>query len=398
MYESNKVSSQSLVSTLIFGFIAGIAGALVVLGTINTGQPLSGLTPLTVIEESQTIDVVKSISPSVVSIVVSKEISTSPSRFSTGDPFFDDFFGFDPFIHKKPVVGKKERRRVGGGSGFIVSADGMILTNRHVVDDEDATYTVVLLDDREFEARVLAKDPLNDIAVVKIDATDLSTLDLGDSNSVQIGQTVIAVGYSLGEFQNSVTKGIVSGINRRIVAGDGRTSGIIEGAIQTDAAINRGNSGGPLINLAGQVIGINTAVSQQGQLIGFAIPINSAKEAVDSVVREGRIVRPWLGIRYVLVTDKLVEANNLPKDHGALIAPGTLTDPGVLKDSPAEVAGLKERDIIFEIDGVRIDEDNTPANIIRGKSVGDVLGLKVQRDDEVLDIKVTLGELTKPLN
>jgi len=395
----------ALVVGIIFG---GLAGAI--MGVLSTdyllpwfeqtfnlslpGISQNGLpSRIQVVEESATVDVVQEASPAVVSIVITKELST---YYSSAPSFPFDFFGFDwPFFQPEededaPTV----KQEVGGGTGFIISDDGLILTNKHVVADEDAEYTVVLNDGTQYEAEVVGQDPFLDLAVVKIEASDLPILELGDSDNIQIGQTVIAIGNALSEYRNTVTKGVISGINRRIVAGD-RSGGseVIEEAIQTDAAINPGNSGGPLLNLAGQVVGVNTAVSQRGQSVGFAIPINSAKRIVESIKEHGRIVRPWLGVRYMIINDAIAKENNLSVNYGALIVRGR--NPGdiaVIPASPADKAGLLENDIILEIEGERVDEEHPLAVLIAQYNPGDNIKLKVLSKGEEKTVIVTLEE------
>ena len=242
---------------------------------------------------------------------------------------------------------------IGGGTGFLISEDGLILTNKHVVSDDKEDYKVLLHDGREFDAHVLGRDPLNDLAVLKIDAQGLPFLALGDSDTLQVGQTVIAIGNSLGTFDNTVTKGIVSGIRGRVETGDifGPTE-TIESAIQTDAAINAGNSGGPLLNLKGEVVGINTAVSTAGQSIGFATPVNQAKIIVESLLVHGKLIRPYLGVRYILVDDALASLNGMTITYGALVVRGELaSELAVAPQSPAALAGIEENDIILEVNG-----------------------------------------------
>jgi serine protease Do len=338
-------------------------------------------------EESGTVNVVKKTSPAVVSIIISKELD---QYYNLTGPL--DGFSFD-VPQQSPNV-KKIKQAIGGGSGFIVASDGMILTNKHVVFDDQADYTVVLGDGREFKAKILGKDSANDIAVLKIDAKNLPVLTLGDSDKIQQGQTVIAIGFSLGEYKNTVTKGVISGVNRQISATDyslGATS-VIDEAIQTDAAINQGNSGGPLIDLSGQVIGINTAVNRAGESLGFAISSNVAKKVLDSVKKYGRIVRPWLGVRYVVLNDKIAEANKLSVDYGALVAAGqTAEEVAVVPSSPADKAGLRANDIILEINGVKLDE-KTLAGEISKYDVGATITLKILRKGEIKTVKVTLEE------
>lgn len=332
---------------------------------------------LAVQEESATIDVVKTVKPAVVSIVITKELrqQTSP-------------FGLLPYGDYYLKEGETQKVEVGGGTGFIVSSDGMILTNRHVVSDTDAEYTVVLDDGTEYPATVLGRDTFNDIAVVKIEATGLPTLNLGDSDQLQPGQTVIAVGNALALYQNTITKGVVSGLARTI--GDGALTDLI----QTDAAINEGNSGGPMVNLSGEVVGINTAVALGGQGIGFAIPINEAKVVVDSVKEFGYIVRPYLGVRYVMVDEELQQKNSLPYDYGALVK-SNADDPdlvAVVPGGPADIAGIEENDIILEINGQKVDGPLGLPRALEEYTVGDSVTLKVYHDGQEVERSVTLAE------
>ena len=276
----------------------------------------------------------------------------------------------------------------------MVSSDGLILTNKHVVDDTEAEYTVLMNDGKRYTATVLARDPVLDLAVVKIDMKNLTPLSLGDSDSVKIGETVIAIGNALGEFRNTVTKGVVSGIGRTVTAsGTADGSEVIEGAIQTDAAINPGNSGGPLLNLQGEVIGVNTAMSQAGQLIGFALPINEAKRVIDSVERYGKIIRPYVGVRYVMINEEIAKANQLPVQEGALITRGEQrTDLAIMPGSPADKAGLAENDIILELDGQKVDKDNSLARLIARHSPGDTVTLKILHKGEEKEVKVKLEQ------
>lgn len=363
-------------------------------------------------DESDAVMAVAQVSPSVVSIVVSKYVRKYYGSYSP-DPsadFFEDFFGFDspfnfPFERgpsiptpiPSPDEGSLEKQEVGGGTGFVISSDqGLILTNKHVVSDKEATYTIVSNDGEKYAAEVLARDPFNDMAILKIKNPDfnLPEVTLGDSSQLKIGQTVIAIGNALGEYRNTVTKGVISGISRRVVAGDatGRSE-ILENVIQTDAAINFGNSGGPLINLQGEVIGINTAISQQGQLIGFAIPINQAKAVVESVEKYGRIVRPFLGIRYILINDQIAKVNNLSINYGALIIRGRRDiDLAVIPGSPANKAGLVENDIILEFNGEKITEERSLAKEIQKYKPGDAVELKVLHQGEEKTVTAVLEE------
>ncbi len=342
-------------------------------------------------EEAATIAVVQAVSPAVVSIGIYQEQRAAFN--TTGRSPFDEFFFGVPFEPQPAQSGTGQVIQVGGGTGFVIAEDGLIVTNRHVVDHESAEYRVMLADGQELVAEVLAKDPVHDIALIKVEASGLPTVGLGNSDDIVIGQTVIAIGNALAEFENTVTRGIVSGVNRRVVAGDGRgSSEVIEEAIQTDAAINSGNSGGPLINLSGEVIGVNTAVSNQGQSIGFATPINVARRAIESLEKYGRIVRPWLGVRYVIVTPQFAAQDGLGVEYGALIVSGGIGEGAVIADSPAEQAGLQEGDVILSVDGQRVDLNTPLASVLADYLPEDEVELMIYRGGQEEKISVTLGE------
>jgi len=348
--------------------------------------------------ERQIIDVVRRSLGAVVSVVIYKDVPMIEQYFDSGDDFFKDIPPeFRPFFDFKiPRYREKgtEKKQIGGGSGFIISEDGLVLTNKHVVVDTNAEYVVVTNDNKEYKAKVLARDPVQDLAVLKINASGLHPLPLGDSNKNVLGQTVIAIGNALGEFKNTVSVGVISGLGRKVQASGGSINEIIEGAIQTDAAINQGNSGGPLLNLRGEVIGINTAMAFGAENIGFAIPINKAKKAIQSVKTTGKIAVAYLGVRYQIITPTLKEKNNLPVDYGAwIMGDKNKNEPAVVSGSAAEKAGLKEGDIILEVDGKKIDAENTLSSLIQKHSVGDTVVLKIIRGDKIIDIKVILGEI-----
>jgi len=237
--------------------------------------------------EDKVIGAVKSAAPAVVAITISKNvpiIEQCPyNPFADLSPEFQQFFGNGIQFYQPCQKGTKIQE-VGGGSGFVISSDGMILTNKHVVSDTAAEYTVFTNDGKKYPAKVLARDPNTDIAIIKIDAINLSKVKLGNSDSIQVGQTAIAIGNALGEFRNTVSIGVVSGLSRSITASGGGVSESITNVIQTDASINPGNSGGPLLNLRGEVIGVNTAMVQGAQNIGFSIPINQVKETINNVL------------------------------------------------------------------------------------------------------------------
>lgn len=347
-------------------------------------------------EESKVVSAVKRASPAVVSIVATKDVAIveqqNPFQQFCNDPFFKQFLGDQCNTPSQPP--RTQTQQVAAGSGFIINSSGLILTNKHVVNISGANYTVIANDGKKYPAQVLARDPVQDLAVVKIDVSGLPALTLGDSNNLQIGQTVIAIGNALGQFSNSVSKGVISGLSRSITASEGGgSSETLSQVIQTDAAINPGNSGGPLLNLAGQVIGVNTAIVQGAQNIGFAIPINQAKKDISQVETTGKISYSYLGIRYALVTDDIKQKNNLSVNYGALVTRGSgAGDVAVAPNSPADKAGIKEGDIILEIDGKKIDQNNDLAKATQSHNVGDTITLKILSGGQERTVSVILEE------
>jgi len=404
-------------STVILSFLFGIGGGFLVLYLQKEGF-LSGLFPEKEIqpiikketivqnkyipqttEEEKIINVVKEVSPAVVSIVITKDVPVFEKYYI--NPFGEGW----PFEIEIPQYRQKgsKKQKIGGGTGFIISEDGMVLTNKHVVSEKGADYTIFTSDGKKYPAKILAEDPILDLAVLKIDQSTapssqkktFPTVKLGDSSKLQIGQTVVAIGYALGEFQNTVSVGVVSGLGRTITASGGGMVETLEDVIQTDAAINPGNSGGPLLNLAGEVIGINVARAYSGENIGFAIPINRAKKAIEQVKKTGKIVYPFLGVYYTLVTDELQERFNLPVNYGAWVgrdAEGNETEQAVIPGTPAQKAGLKRDDIILEFGGEKVTLHNSLSKIILKYNPGDEVTLKVLRGKEKKTVKVVLGE------
>ena len=344
--------------------------------------------------EARIVSAVESASQAVVSIVISKDVAIIENcpydPFSNLPPEFKDFFGGN-FNFSQPCEKGTERREVGGGSGFLISKEGMLVTNKHVVTDAKASYTVFTSNGKKYEAKILARDPLLDFAVLKIEGNDFPVLTIGNSDGIKLGQTVIAIGNALAEFRNTVSTGVISGLQRNVTASGGGTSEIIEGVIQTDAAINPGNSGGPLLNLKGEVIAINTAVASGAENIGFAIPINQVKRAIRSIQTTGKIVIPYLGVRYVPVTAAIIEKEKLDLDYGAIIR-GSSDGPAIMKDSPAEKAGVLAEDIILEINGKKINENNSLSYLIQEYSVGEIIKLKVYRNKNYIDLNLKLEE------
>ena len=351
--------------------------------------------PRSVDESTAVVSIVKKYSPAVVSIVATKDLpilerNYNPFQGFCDDPFFSQFFG----CGNQPEFKQKgtERKQVGAGTGFVVRSDGLIITNKLVVLDTEASYTVITSGGVKYQAEVLARDPFQDLALIKIQAQNLPTMISGDSDSLEIGQTVVAIGNALGQFSNSVSKGIVSGLSRSITAGSGASSERLEKVIQTDAAINPGNSGGPLLNLRGEVIGINSAIVSGAQNVGFAIPVNRAKKAIRDVERYNKIIYPYLGVSYVMVNEEIKNARNLSVDYGALVAKSDSTGQAVVPNSPAVKSGLQEGDIILEVDGRKISYNYTLAEAIQSRNVGDKITLKIKRGDADLNIEVVLEE------
>jgi len=377
-----------------FGFVAGGFSGAFTDNVKNRIESKLGLNKNEVVtergsvlrEESAVIDVVEKNSASVVNIVITKDV---PIFRNNGFDFF-----FNPFGYRNENSQDTERQRVGGGTGFFVSNDGMIVTNKHVVSDEAAEYTVITTDEKEYKATILARHPSLDIAIIKIEGNNFPVLNLGDSDNLKVGQSVIAIGNSLGEFSNSVSLGIVSGLKRDITAGSGYgESERLSNIIQTDAAINPGNSGGPLLDIRGNVIGINVAVAQGVENIGFALSVNDIKKTIEQVKRSGRISVPFLGIRYVILDEEIQKENNLPYNYGALISRGEkMTDFAVIPGSPADKAGLIENDIILEINGQKIDANNQINDMVASMEVGEKITMKIWRKGNEQQVEATLEE------
>ena len=339
---------------------------------------------------SPIVAIAKKVCPAVITVIVSKDL-----------PKVEEFYSF-PYGGKEYIMpmmgkdgaGKMEKTQIGGGSGFIISKDGYVLTSNHVVADTTAEYTVIIDPKHKHPAKVLSRNPINDIAVLKIEGVNLPWINLADSNKIQIGEEVVAIGNALGEFTDTMSAGIVSGLSRYITAFGGIDHQMqnLRGLIQTDAAINPGNSGGPLVNMAGGVIGINTAMIMGAQNIGFAIPVNYAKKDLEEVRKYGKIVVPFLGVKYVLLSKEMAQANKLPVNDGALVVREALGEPPVIKGSSADKAGIKEFDIIVECDGQKITMKNSLASILQKCKIGQETSFKVLRDGQELILKATLSE------
>jgi len=413
---SKNNSWKAIMGVIVLSFVFGVGGSLVsdqyvlpylyrtlypqyVNDAMNSGRVI--VEPTKVIEreaQSSIISTVKEVSPSVVSIVVTKELTTYYNN--PYDLFFNDpFFGYPRQPSNEP---KTERRTVGGGSGFIVTSDGLVLTNKHVVDDEKADYTIITKDGTEYRGEVVTKDPINDMAIVRMKTKDNAKVDnmpvvrfTSNVEQIEVGQMVVAIGNALAEFDNTVTAGVVSAKGRNISASNGMQSSVevLKGLIQTDASINPGNSGGPLVNLSGEVIGMNTAVASNAQGIGFAIPLDepTITKTLNQIKQYGRIVRPFLGVRFVPVTPQLNEQFNLGTDTGAWIRSDEDL-PAVVADTPAAKAGLKGGDIVLKINGESLTADAGLQELIGKYNPGDTITLLIMRDGREMEIKVVLEE------
>ena len=341
------------------------------------------------VSKSPIVEIAKKVCPAVITVIVSKDL-----------PKVEGFYSF-PFGGKEFIMprtdgkkGKMEKMQIGGGSGFIISADGYVFTSNHVVADTTAEYTVIVEPTKKYPAKVLSRNPINDIAVLKVDANNLPFIELADSDKIEIGEEVIAVGNPLGEFTDTLSAGIVSGLSRYITAFGGIDQQMqnLRGLIQTDAAINPGNSGGPLVDMESKVIGINTAMIMGAQNIGFAIPINYAKKDWEEVKKFGKIKMPFLGVKYVLLSKEMAQANKLPVENGALVVRELLGEAPVIKGSAAEKAGIKEFDIITECNEEKITEKNPLAHILQKCKIGGETNFKVLREGKEIILKVKLEE------
>jgi len=385
----------SLSGSFAFGFLGGVFSSRYL--AKESTENVSSESQVFVKDDSYEVRVTQAIKKSddsVVSVIATKDLPVMEQYFINP---FDEFHDLGPFgfQFKIPQYRQKgtEPKEVSAGTGFIVDSNGYIITNRHVVEDSEARYTVLMNDGKKYPAEIIARDVVEDFALLKIDKTGLYPLALGNSDDIVLGQTVIAIGNALGEFRNTVSKGVISGLARSIQVMDSLGQQVVlNDVIQTDAAINRGNSGGPLLNLDGEVIGVNTAMVSGAQNIGFAIPINKIKKAIEQAIETGKIEIPYLGVRYILVTPSIKEEKNLSVDYGALLIKGEDNQPVIEENSPAEKADLQEGDIILELNGQKIDLRHQLASIIRQYDVGDVITLKVLRGDKTFDIEVILGK------
>ena len=393
---SKAVFAIGILSLLASFAVAGLGTEWNVPGG-KTSSEVSPEVQTIIRQDEAVIGTVSKAEPSVVSVIISQELPVMERVPDSegevqSDPFLRRFFTFPQYRQN----GTQERQ-VGGGTAFFVDANGLLMTNKHVVADAKAKYSVLLNDGRTLQATVVALDPSNDIALMKVDGTDFVPLTMAPDDELHLGQTAIAIGNSLGEFRNTVSVGVVSGLRRSIVAG-GRLSGPaekLEEIIQTDAAINEGNSGGPLLDILGRVIGMNTAIAA-GQNIGFALPARELRRVLESYLEHGRIVRSYLGVRYAYYTPELKKELNVSYeyDYGVMVVAGeNQNEPAVVPGSPAGKAGIEEKDLILEANGQKLTQDVSLAALIQQKSPGETITLKVLHDGRLKDLNVILEEL-----
>lgn len=363
-------NSKKVVFFLSFAFIAGMIGGLV--GGKIAFQGVSGKSIEThsYIENSQIIDSIQKVAPAVVSVLNSKSLDLKSLEIANSKDVF-------------------------GGTGFIVDSSGLILTNKHVVQDKKAPVKIVLNDKTEYLADFLTEDPFDDIAVLKIrndKSVVFPVVTFGDSDGLKIGQRVTAIGNALAIYGNTVTAGIISGEGRDVVAyNDFGSEQNMAGLLQTDAAINLGNSGGPLVDLDGEVIGMNTALEQSSNSIGFAIPLNDFKIVIPGVKKFGKIIRPVFGVNFVMLEKSQAHDLDSSLDHGALLVDKKGSyGPAVQAGGAADMAGLKALDVILAVNNVDVTMQSPLQKLIKTYNPGDTLKMKVWRNGKIIDLSVVL--------
>ncbi len=410
----NKMISRKIRKTIVVSFLTTVATLLVFCLVIflnknriidfiitdqdnqivsvysNIPEPVLDTEPTPVasqqVKNPTVVDVVRKSNVAVVSIVGMKDVPKY-------DVVYNDTNVFGGIFRTPTYVQNgTEKKKTGSGTGFLISSDGYIVTNKHVVSDTSASYSVTLNNSKVYDATVLARDDVLDVAILKVSSTDkFSYLQLGDSDTIEVGQSVVAIGNALGQFKNTVSVGVVSGLSRSVTASTGGGgSEKLSKVIQTDAAINPGNSGGPLLDINSNVIGVNVAVVSGSENIGFALPINSIKSVIDSVRKTGSISRPYVGVRYVTINPEIKKSKGLTVDYGVLVIRGSKGEPAIVANSPAEKSGIKEGDVILEIDGQKIDEEGDFTFLIRDKNVGDYVELKVLSGNIIRSITIKL--------
>ncbi len=418
----NLTKTQFVFLVILVSFVTSLVTGIVTVTLVNQAPPLMTQTINKVIEkvapglsnisgdqiaatgagnqENSVVNAVQKVSSAVVSIIATKDLPVFEQYYV--NPFGQDEY-LKQFIPPEllpqfgiPQYRQKgtERKQISAGTGFFVSSDGLVATNKHVVGDKTADYHIITNEGKKFKAKVLALDPLQDVAILKIDdssapTTNYNFVPLGDSSGLRVGQTVIAIGNVLGEFQNTVSVGIISGLHRSVVAGGDVSGGeeVLQELIQTDAAINPGNSGGPLLNLRGEAIGINTAMAQGAENVGFSLPINLIKKDLADIKQYGKIQYAYLGVRYLAIDAKVKEDKKLSVDYGVLVIKGPNGESAIMPNSPADKMGLKEGDIILEYNGTKITPNETLSSLINRSRIGDNLALKILRGGNEVSIQ-----------
>ncbi len=342
--------------------------------------------------QSGIVRTIKRTLPAVVSIVIKKSLDELKREY--GAPARGGKKNGSSF--PKDKADAHDMVQVDGGSGFFVDPSGIILTNKHVIAEPKSSYTIITSDGSEYPAELLARDPVNDIAILKVRTAkpaSFPSLPLGDSGRLELGQQVLTFGNALGLFQNSVSSGIISGLSRSITAKtDQKRLQEMRGLIQTDAAINPGNSGGPLTDIKGKVIGINAAIIAGAQNICFAIPIHTARRDLADLKKYGRVRRPMLGIHYLILNKDLQEKMRLPVDFGAIVKREYAFERAIHPGSPADLAGILEHDVITEWNGEKITEEKSILDYLDGSKVGESAKLTVLRNGKTLTLPVALTE------
>ncbi len=389
---STELNQQKIANIVLVSILAssltGFLGGGIAFSYINRAQNTTIKTSsLTVSEEqSSIIDLVEKSNQSVVSISISKQIPVT--RQSSP---FDYFFGILPQNNNtNNDVGKEQT--IGGGTGFIVSSDGLIVTNKHVVSDPSATYTVLFNDGSEARAEIKTLHPTQDLAIIKVDKNNLQSVEFADSDKLKVGQTAVAIGNALNEFDNTVSRGVISGLRRSITASDGQgNSEQLSQVIQTDAAINQGNSGGPLLDINAKVIGVNVATAEGAQSIGFAIPSNVVVKMIDDYKKYGKVKVPFIGVRYTVIVPGSEQSKQYGVDNGALII-GDAQSPAIIPNSPAAKSGIKTGDIITKINDKKLSLKQQLADVVAQYKIGDKIELSVIRDGKEEKLSLTLEE------
>lgn len=383
-----KIANIVLISILaasLTGFLGGGIAYSYIDRTKNSNSQNSNINISE--EQSAIIDLVEKSNQSVVSISISKKIQVR--RQSP----LDYFFGLLP--QENSSQNSEDSTTIAGGTGFIVSSDGLIVTNKHVVSDPSATYKVLFNDGTESKADVKILHPTQDLAIIKVDKNDLRKVEFADSDKLKVGQTAVAIGNALGEFDNTVSRGVISGLRRSIIASDGMgNSEQLSQVIQTDAAINQGNSGGPLLDINSKVIGVNVATAEGAQSIGFAIPSNIVVKMIEDYKKYGKVRIPFIGVRYTMLVPGSDQAKEYGVDNGALII-GDSQSPAIVPNSPASKVGLKTGDIITKIDDKNLSSKQSLADIISQYNIQDKVELTIIRDGKEAKLSLTLEERTK---